>query len=72
MKIQEYSFVEAMGKEQVPIFGSGDDIVVFLTTYSANGNFKYQSRTNWVLMGKLHDRSITYGEWILESNADFR
>jgi len=43
-----------------------------LTTYSVNGDFRYQSETTFATLMKLFNKSISYEEWVSEANAGFR
>lgn len=53
------------------IDGYAEKFSVIITTYSAEGKYKYQSRTYYDTLIKLYNKRITYDEWVQESNAGF-
>jgi hypothetical protein len=58
-------------KTAAEIVGS-DEFIVDLVTYSTNGDYRYESTTNYDTLLKVHNKSITYDEWVATSNAGFR
>jgi hypothetical protein len=60
------------GSDALMRLGGGDDFIIHITTYSANGDYRYQSDTDFDTLMKLHDKQITYEEWVVASNAGFR
>ena len=65
------SLVNFTAKELADIVES-DEFSVYLVTYSTNGDYRYESTTNYDTLLQVKDRSISYGEWIEISNAGFR
>lgn len=53
------------------IDGYAEKFSVIITTYSTDGDYKYQSRTYYDSLIKLYNKQITYDEWVQESNAGF-
>jgi len=54
------------------IDGEVDKFSVIITTYSTDGDYKYQSQTYYDTLIKLYNKRITYEEWVQESNAGFK
>jgi len=53
------------------IDGEVDNFSVIITTYSTDGDYKYQSRTYYDTLIKLYNKRLSYEEWVQESSADF-
>jgi hypothetical protein len=51
---------------------AGGPFSIALTTYSTDGNYRYQSVTDWDTLQKLSDKSISFDEWSSAANAGFR
>lgn len=49
-----------------------EDLLLRLTTYSTNAEYRYKSETDYSTMVKLNNRSISYEEWLQLANAGFR
>ena len=43
-----------------------------LTTYSEDGDYKYGSYTTFDTLAKINAKSISYEEWLIAANADFK
>lgn len=59
-------------RDKAITLGGGDDFVIRITTYSADGNYRYQSDTNYETLEKIYNKQISYEEWVAAANADFR
>lgn len=53
------------------VTGSPEHFSILLTTYSTGGDYKYSSLTYYDDLVKLHNKQITYEEWLSASNAGF-
>lgn len=51
--------------------GSPEHFSILLTTYSTDGDYKYSSLTYYEDLVKLHNKQITYDEWLVASKAGF-
>lgn len=51
--------------------GNPDHFSILLTTYSTDGDYKYQSLTYYDTLVKLYKKQINYDEWVQETNAGF-
>ena len=49
-----------------------EELTLILTTFSANGENRYVSETDFETMEKVRDRSISRDEWVILANAGFR
>jgi hypothetical protein len=61
-----------MSPETAAEIVGGDKFVVDLVTYSTNGDYRYESTTNYDTLVKIKNKSISYDEWVTTSNAGFR
>jgi len=50
----------------------GDEFTVYLVTYSTDGDYRYESTTNYDTLAQIKNRSISHDEWVTASNAGFR
>ena len=64
--------IGGMDLETASMLANGDDFAIRLTTYSNDGDYKYQSETSWEVMESIANKEITYEEWVKLSNAGFR
>jgi hypothetical protein len=48
------------------------ELTIELTTYSTNGDYRYQSETDFSTLVRIANRSISREEWIQAANAGFR
>lgn len=51
---------------------AGGPFVIALTTYSMNGDYRYQSVTDWDTIQKLASKSISFEEWTTAAQAGFK
>jgi hypothetical protein len=51
---------------------TGGPFVLRITSYSTDGDYRYQSETDWGTMVKVADQAISYDEWVSAANAGFR
>lgn len=51
---------------------SGDSFSVYLVTYSTDGDYRYESETDFETLQQLDDLAISYDEWVAAANAGFR
>jgi hypothetical protein len=65
------AFAEMSEGQRVALAGS-EDFTMRLTTYSAEGDYRYRSETDFDTFVKLSNRSIGYEEWVQAANAGFR
>lgn len=72
--IQQLAFVltEGLGDRAAAIIFGGDTQIIHLVTYSTMGDYRYESYTNWNTSKKLHDKEISYEEWVTEADAGFK
>lgn len=49
-----------------------EDFTLLLRTYSTNGDYRYQSETDYDTLMKLANRSMSYDEWVEAANAGFK
>ncbi len=59
-------------RESLLKLGGGDDFTIHITTYSTNGDYRYQSDTNYETLMKVKNKQISYVEWVAAANAEFR
>lgn len=59
-------------REEGITLGGGEDFVVHITTYSALGEYRYQSDTDYETLTKLNNKQMSYEEWVTAANAGFR
>lgn len=57
--------------ELVSLVGS-EEIIINTVSYSTDGDYRYQSKTNLETLRKINNRQISYDEWTIEANAGFR
>jgi hypothetical protein len=57
--------------QRINLTGS-EELVFALTTYSTDGDFRYQSETDFATLEALASRSMSYEEWLAASGAGFR
>jgi hypothetical protein len=57
--------------EAAQLVGS-DMFSVYLVTYSTNGDYRYESTTNYDTLVQVKNQTISYDEWVIASNAGFR
>lgn len=65
------AFSQASADQRFNLTGS-EDLVLSLTTYSTDGEYRYRSATDYDTMVKLDNRSVSYEEWVQIANAGFR
>ena len=53
------------------LFGT-NDIYVKIVTYSASGDYRYESLTDLETLEKINQKAISYEEWVSASSAGFR
>ena len=58
-------------EEAANLVGS-DEFSANLVTYSTDGDYRYESTTNYDTLVQIKNKSITYDEWVAASNAGFR
>lgn len=51
---------------------AGGPFAIHLTTYSTDGNYRYQSTTDFDTLTKLANRSMSYAEWVAAAGAGFK
>lgn len=50
----------------------GDSFSVHLVTYSTDGDYRYESETDYETLQQLESLAISYDEWVAAANAGFR
>jgi hypothetical protein len=56
----------------IAALAGGSDFSFNLTTYSTDGDYRYQSETDLETLRKVNQRAISYEEWVEASGAGFR
>jgi hypothetical protein len=51
---------------------AGGPFAISLATYSAGGDYRYRSVSDWDTIQKLASKSIGYEEWVVLANGGFR
>jgi hypothetical protein len=64
--------VNNISADKAAWFVESDKFSIYLVTYSTDGDFRYESTTDWDTLEKLDNQSISYDEWVTASNAGFR
>lgn len=64
--------IEGIDYENLKMLSSGENFGINLTTYSEENRYRYQSFTTYELLQKVHDKVISYDEWVVESGAGFK
>ena len=70
--IAEILIGSKMSRETAAEIVGGDEFSVYLVTYSTDGDYQYESTTNYDTLVQVGNRSISYNEWVTASNAGFR
>jgi hypothetical protein len=58
--------------EEAAYLVGSDKFTVNLVTYSTDGDYRYESTTDYDTLVQVKNKSITYDEWVTASNAGFR
>jgi hypothetical protein len=58
--------------ESAAYYAGSDEFTVNLVTYSANGDYRYESLTDYDTLMQIANKLISYDEWVAASNAGFR
>jgi hypothetical protein len=59
------------GKALNFVTGKPKHFSISLITFSTDGDYKYSSLTYFDTLKKLHNKQITYEEWLAEAKAGF-
>jgi hypothetical protein len=49
-----------------------DTFAIKLVTYSTNGDYRYESFSNYALLYQVYEKTISHEEWIKAAGADFK
>jgi hypothetical protein len=58
--------------ESAAYYAESDEFTVNLVTYSADGDYRYESLTDYDTLMQIANKLISYDEWVTASNAGFR
>ena len=59
-------------RENANILAGEHDFAIHITTYSADGDYRYQSTTDFETLQKVANKAISYEEWKSFAGADFK
>jgi hypothetical protein len=65
-------FVDNFAADVAAKLADSDKFSLYLVTYSTDGDYRYESTTDYDTLVKLNNHVISYDEWVAASNAGFR
>jgi hypothetical protein len=65
------SFIPNFSATEAANIADSDKFTLYLVTYSTDGDYRYESTTDYDTLVKVKNMTISYDEWVAASNAGF-